>query len=325
MPTKPPARPDWLLFVLTLQGHQKTARMRVWRALKTLGAVVLRDGVYLLPNRDALRTRVEALEKEIAEYAGSTQILEVDARHAAQARQFQELFDHTPDYQGLMDDIRRLHARTEKLKPAVVAQRLARLQREFGAVAALDYFPSEAANQTRRALEDLTVVAARALSPDEPHSVPGRISRVDVKKYEARVWATRQRPWADRLGSAWLIGRFIDKRAKFLWLATPKDCPKRAIGFDFDGAAFTHVGGKVTFEVLLESFALQADAGLRRIAALIHYLDVGGVPVAEAAGLESMLRGARDSIADDDALLAAAVRMFDLLYVSYSKAGDEAT
>lgn len=319
---KSPARTDWLLFVLSLQGHQKTARMRVWRALKGLGAAVLRDGVYLLPNQDAPRSRVEALEKEVAEYAGTTQILEVDARNPAQERLFRQLFDRTPEYVALMREIRKLHAAMPKLKPGALAQRITQLQRNLEAIAAQDYVPCEAGSQTRDALADLTVLAARSLSPDEPRSVAKRIARLDPDKYQARKWATRRRPWADRLASAWLIRRFIDEKARFLWLATPKDCPKRAIGFDFDGAEFTHIGSKVTFEVLMESFGLDADDRLRKIAGLVHYLDVGGVPVAEAAGFESMLRAARDTILNDDELLATAARMFDLLYVAYGQAGE---
>lgn len=319
---KPPARTDWLLFVLTLQGHQKTARMRVWRALKGLGAAVLRDGVYLLPNRDALRSRIEALEKDVVEYAGSSQILEINARNTAQEWHFQQLFDRTPAYEALMREIRKLHSAMPKVKPGPLSQQVAQLQRNFESIAAQDYFPSEAANQTRRTLADLALLAARTLSPGEPHSISKNIPRVDPKKYRARKWATRRRPWADRLASAWLILRFIDEKAQFLWLVKPKECPKRAIGFDFDGAEFTHVSGKVTFEVLIESFGLEPDSSLRKVAALVHYLDVGGVPVAEAAGFESMLRGARETLSNDDDLLGMAVRMFDLLYVAYGQAGD---
>jgi hypothetical protein len=112
--------------------------------------------------------------------------------------------------------------------------------------------------------------------------------------------------------------RFIDRRATFLWLKSPKDCPKRAVGFDFDGAEFTHVRAKVTFEVLMASFGLEGDPALERIGALIHYLDVGGVPVPEAAGLEALLRGARAAWSDDDALLAEAGRLFEYLYAHYA-------
>ncbi len=93
--------------------------------------------------------------------------------------------------------------------------------------------------------------------------------------------------------------------SRFLWLTKPVDCPKKAVGFDFDGAQFTHVGNKVSFEVLLTSFGLERDIGLARLGALVHQLDVGGIPVAEAAGFVAILTGARELQPDDDALLNA--------------------
>jgi hypothetical protein len=195
---------------------------------------------------------------------------------------------------------------------------LTRLKRDCEAIALQDFFPGAARDQAHGALEDLARAANAVLSPDEPHAAAGRIQRVDPAKYQGRTWATRARPWADRLASAWLIKRFIDPRAKFLWLKSPKDCPKRAVGFDFDGAEFTHVRAKVTFEVLLASFGLDGDPALERIGALIHYLDVGGVPVPEAAGLEAVLRGARAASSDDDVLLAEAGRLFEYLYAHYA-------
>ncbi|MFU7548267.1 chromate resistance protein ChrB domain-containing protein, partial [Pseudomonas paraeruginosa] len=90
----------------------------------------------------------------------------------------------------------------------------------------------------------------------------------------------------------------IDSGAEILWLESPSDCPADALGFDFDGAAFSHVGHRVTFETLIDSFVLQAP-GLSRIAALVHYLDVGGSQPAEASGIERVLAGLRESITDD--------------------------
>ena len=98
---------------------------------------------------------------------------------------------------------------------------------------------------------------------------------------------------------------------------------RRAVGFDFDGAAFTHTGDKVTFEVLMESFGLESIAGLNRVAALVHYLDVGGIPLPEAAGFESLLRAARDTFADDDALLGEAAKLFELIHLSYHHPVDD--
>jgi hypothetical protein len=121
------------------------------------------------------------------------------------------------------------------------------------------------------------------------------------------------------MASAWLIRRFIDRKASFLWLEDAKRCPKKALGFDFDGATFTHVDGRVTFEVLAASFGLAGDPAIARIAAIVHCLDVGGVPVPEAPGVEAVLAGARAAAPDDDKLLAEASRLFDNLYRNYSQ------
>ena len=123
------------------------------------------------------------------------------------------------------------------------------------------------------------------------------------------------------MASAWLIRRFIDAQPTFLWLETPAD----ALGFDFDNAAFTHVATTpelVTFEVLAKSFGLDADPAIARIGAIVHFLDVGGAPVAEAAGIEAVLAGLRSGADNDDARLIAADRIFDDLYTNYQQAQD---
>jgi hypothetical protein len=127
----------------------------------------------------------------------------------------------------------------------------------------------------------------------------------------------------DRLASAWLIRRFIDPGAVFLWLASPADCPADAVGFDFDGAEFSHVetphGTLATFENLLAAFGLEPDPALVRIGAIVHYLDVGGLPAAEASGLECLLRGMLARTADDDALFADASRVFDDFHLAFGQ------
>ena len=133
------------------------------------------------------------------------------------------------------------------------------------------------------------------------------------------MWTTRSNLWVDRLASAWLIKRFIDREAKFAWFARPSQRPKSAIGFDFDGAEFTHVRNRVTYEVLVESFGLEQDPALAGIGAAVHFLDIGGIPVADAKGLETMLRGAKEKTKSDDVLLAEAMRIFDLLYSAYAR------
>ncbi|MBW8816611.1 MAG: chromate resistance protein, partial [Caulobacterales bacterium] len=123
----------------------------------------------------------------------------------------------------------------------------------------------------------------------------------------------------DRVASAWLIRRFIDPAAKFLWLAKPTDCPKKALGFDFDGATFTHVGDRVSFETLMASFGCDDDPALLRLAAMVHVLDVGGEPVPEAAGFEAVMAGARARLDDDDALLVEMAGVLDSLYAHFQR------
>lgn len=311
-------KPAWLLFILTLQGQQPAVRMRVWRALKALGTAVLRDGVYVLPNRDEFLEPLQAQSEEVTASGGSAQIIEVEARDKTQEMEFRQLFDRTPDYEKLLKEIRSVSKGVVKTDAAALSSSLTRLRRGYEAIALQDFFSGAAREQTRDALESLTAAANVVISPDEPHATAGKIQRADRAKYQGRTWATRARPWADRLASAWLIKRFIDPRAKLLWLKSPKDCPRRAVGYDFDGAEFTHVGAKVTFEVLLASFGLEGDAALERIGAIIHYLDAGGVPVAEAVGFEAMLRGAQQLIDNDDSLVNEAGKLFEFLYVHYT-------
>lgn len=91
------------------------------------------------------------------------------------------------------------------------------------------------------------------------------------------------------------------------------------MGFDFDGAAFTHVGERVTFETLMESFGLDEDPALQRLAAMVHQLDIGGEPVPEAVGFEAVLAGARERLDNDDELLAEMGAVLDSLYAHFER------
>lgn len=311
--------PAWLILIVSLPTQNAAGRMRVWRALKAMGCGVLRDGVYLLPNRPGSRRALQDQAEDVLAGGGNAQILVLDSEDGTQQAVFEGLFDRSGEYAKLIEAIRQaadLEPASEE--PARLRKQLDRLSKDFEALVAVDFFPGEAREQAAVALEDLEHAVAAALAPDEPHAVQRRIERLDPAEYRGRPWATRQRPWVDRLASAWLIQRFIDPEARFLWLASPADCPADALGFDFDGATFTHVGAKVTFEVLLASFGLARDAVLQRLGGLVHYLDVGGIPVPEAAGLESLLRGMRQRLPDDDALLAQAGQVFDSLYLDFS-------
>lgn len=313
---------NWLLFVANLPGRNQTLRMRVWRSLKGSGAGALRDGVYVLPVSDTARAEFEQQSRQIYEGGGVAYILEVDGRpESPQGDAFRVLFDRAPEYQVYAEKLRVLRREFGKLKEPDARRRLAALKREVNALAAIDFFPGEPRKQIEGALTDLDVALNSQFSLEEPHPAKRRIKRLDGEDYRGRTWATRERLWIDRVCSAWLIRRFIDPKATFVWVKRPKDCPKRAVGFDFDGADFSHVGSKVTFEVLLTSFGLDDDPGLGRLGALVHFLDVGGIPVPEAAGLAAIVSGARALQPGDDALVSQVSPILDNLYHAYSNPG----
>ncbi|MBU0500206.1 MAG: chromate resistance protein [Gammaproteobacteria bacterium] len=304
---------NWLLLILSLPTENATARMRAWRALKAAGAAVLRDGVYLLPTGEGRRERLAAIAEDVAGSGGTPYLLE------SQGGDFAVLFDRTADYHQLSGDIAQCRGDLDKAAAGDLARLARKLRKGFEAIRAIDFFPGPAQAQTGALLDDLEAAIRACLSPGEPTSGNAIIERRDPAAYRDRLWATRHRPWVDRLASAWLIRRFIDTDARFLWLENPADCPEEALGFDFDGAAFSHIGERVTFETLLASFGLETDPVLARIARIVHYLDVGGLPAPEAPGLEALLAGMRASIADDDPLLAAASGAFDFLYASFKE------
>jgi hypothetical protein len=302
--------------ILTLPTENATARMRAWRSVKGSGAAVLRDGVYLLPEREDCRSTFEAVAADVVGNGGNAYVLRTEEPSGAQ---FPAFFDRTEEYGALQGDIYKVRDSLNTESVSAATKQIRKLRKAFVTIAETDFFPGQAQAQADAALRELELAINRLLSPNEPQPVAADIKRLSLADHQGKVWATRRRPWVDRLASAWLIRRYIDKDARFLWLESPADCPAHALGFDFDGATFSHVGNKVTYEVLLASFGIEAQS-LARIGALVHYLDVGGMQPPESIGVESVLAGLRDTIQDDDQLLAMACSVFDGLLVTYAKA-----
>ena len=299
-----PAAPRFLALFATLPTRQAAGRMRVWRALRALGCATLRDGVFLLPEGEEHARGLENVAQEVRAVQGTAEILFLDGRDEVERKRLVALFDRSADYAALVGKL-------GKAKPDD-GKALRNLRRELAALAEIDFFPSEARRQATAAL-----AALEAATTGEPSNGASRIRRFASADFQGRTWATRKNLWVDRMASAWLIRRFIDRKAKFLWLDNPKKCPRQALGFDFDGAAFTHAGGMVSYEVLAASFGLDTDPALAKIGAIVHCLDVGGVPMAEAPGIEAVLAGLRAAADDDDSLLTAAGRVFDGLYHAF--------
>ena len=309
--------PRWLLLITNLPGQNQTLRMRIWRGLKAAGAALMRDGVYVLPETPDFQRVFEEHAREIRAVAGSVHILRFEADSIEQQNALIALFDRTADYQEFIARLQAWRKTLPKLTELEARKTLAVITREAATTEATDLFPGKPKEQVQAALAQAQAALNARFSPDEPQPAHRKIPRREIRDFQGKTWATREHMWIDRVCSAWLIRRFIDPKAKFVWLKDIKKKPRQALGFDFNGAEFTHVGSKVTLEVLLASFGLDQDLALARLGSLVHFLDVGGIPVAEAAGFAAIVAGARAIQIDDEALLNSVTPMLDSLYQNY--------
>jgi len=308
----------WSVLFLTLPTQPNAVRLRVWRALKGLGCGALRDGAYVLPQAQA--GLFDPLVAEVRAHGGQASVLELSTSDESQRAEVLALFDRSDGYGEWRAQAQELTASLASLDETEARRRWRGIAEALQGLRRIDYYPGAAAEQAQAELGVLRQALDARFSRGEPVAqAPHGIPRLDPRKFRGKRWATRARPWVDRLACAWLIRRFVDPEARFVWLADPAGAtpaPRGALGFDYDGARFTHVGSRVSFEVLAASFGLDADPRLQRIARAVHFLDIGGIPVPEAAGLEAVLSGLREVHADDDQLNLAAATVFDALYAA---------
>ena len=303
--------------ILSLPTHNSTVRMRVWRALKDSGCGVLRDGVYVLPAGSGNGVLGE-IESEIRSAGGFAMTLELKPRTAEQSAAVRKLFDRSADYGALIKKIDAAGGALPRLGARKGQTQLRRLRAAFDKISKIDFFPGQAKLQAAEAIASLERGFQEAYAGGEPRSSKRRLQALDPARYQKRLWATRKDLWVDRLASAWLIKRFIDRHARFVWIERPSERPRNAIGFDYNGAQFTHARNRVTFEILRGSFGLDGDPALMAIGAAVHFLDVGGIPAADAKGLETLLKGIKQKARGDDELLAEAMRVLDFFHSAYT-------
>jgi hypothetical protein len=127
-------------------------------------------------------------------------------------------------------------------------------------------------------------------------------------------WATRAGVHVDRTACAWLIHRFIDHDAEFIFVGDPDEVPADATAFDMRGAELSHKGGDCTFETLLRRYKLD-DPALWAIARIVHEADLEDerYDAPEAAGLDVLMRGL-SMVRDDHDVLAISAPLYDGLY-----------
>lgn len=305
----------WSVLFLTLPTQPTAVRVRVWRALKALGSPTLRDGAYLLPRES--QARFDTLADEVRQHGGSAQVMWLSPSDETQRHELLALFDRSAAYAQWRTTLDAWLAALPTASETEARRQWRAIEQALRDIQSMDYYPGESTLQADASLADARAALDARFSHGEPHAVSDHgITRLDARKFQGKRWATRARPWVDRLASAWLIRRFIDPQATFIWLQDVGALPRGALGFDFDGARFSHVGARVTFEVLLASFGLDQDTRLSRLGGVVHYLDAGGIPTPEASGLEAVLAGLRTLHVDDNALLDAAGAVFDALYAN---------
>ena len=307
-----PVEPGWLLLVASLPLEDPAARMRMLRTLESLGAAVMREGAYLLPDTAASRQGLAHLAQYIARGEGSAQVLQVAPVSEAQQQAFRSLFDRSARYAELVKIVESLKIGFGIADPGAIARVLNKQRRELESISALDFFPSEVQVRAKKAVAVAEASVHKLLFPSGTQDA----ARTG-EQFVRCTWATRRPPWADRLACAWLIRRFVDPEGSVLWLDKTQACPTGAMGFAFEGARFGNNTTQVTFEVMLKRFNLAGNAALARIGAIVHFLEVRDAPVPEAAGVQTLLQGAARRATSDAELLAEAEKTFDLLYEAY--------
>lgn len=301
----------WLMLIVALPTHPSSLRVRAWRKLRALGAVALKNSVWVLPFSPERLERLQWLTQEIQKDRGEATLVRVDRLENLSEADVVRLFHQAreADYRALATryrtSLRGLGRRARGVALGRAADELTRLGRELDRVRELDFFEAPGYQEVDR----LRATADMHLRPPAPE--PAAAPLPDLR---GRLWATRPRPHIDRLASAWLIRRFIDADARFLF-APPAEFPPEAVPFDVMGAEFGHQGEDVTFETLLKRGGLDTPS-LRTLAEIVHEADLrdGRYDRPETDGIDLAVRGLAAAIKDDQELLGQALALFDGVY-----------
>jgi hypothetical protein len=304
----------WLLLLLSLPPRPSSLRVRAWRRLRSLGAVPLRSSAYLLPDSPDRYEQFQWLAQEIQRDGGEATLLRVDRIENMQQPDVVRLFQEArnQDYASLAERYRKLL----KGRRPRLTEELARLAREMGRITEIDFFEAPGRREVERAREAVEERTASGRARPAGAAPP-----LDLATLKGRRWVTRPRPHVDRIASAWLIKRFVDPEAEFVF-ASPDQVPGDAIPFDMAGVDFGHHGEDCTFETLLRRTGLR-DRKLAILAEIVHEADIKDQKFArdEARGIDLALRALLSAIKDDHDALAQGMTLFDGLYATVGERG----
>lgn len=310
--------PPWLLLIHQIPPTPAYLRVKVGRRLQGLGAVPVKNSVYVLPRSEQGLEDFHWVRAEILAGGGDASVCEAGFLEGLSDQAVEALFNSARDaeYADIAKDLQRLqHSLTPRgRRPAPSREQGAaaasRLRRRFEELAAIDYFRAPG----RNGVEALMAAVESALRPptdasrdDKPKAIPSG---------QGRTWVTRSGIFVDRIASAWLIRRFIDSEARFKFVRGHTHKPAAGeVRFDMFEAEFTHDGDLCTFEVLVRRFGLDEPA-LGHLAEIVHDIDLKDSKFSrpEALGLERLLAGIAMRHQDDEARLDDGSAVFEGLY-----------
>ena len=296
---------SWLLLLFSLPTKRKTERVAVWRRLKKMGAVQMKTSTYLLPNEPAQYEQFQWLAQQIRDYGGESTLVRAQEIEGLTRDEVVSLFNtaREAEYADLKKALQNFISRRRKLDAESAAGELERLTKQFRELRQIDFFDSARGHE-------VAMLLRRAEGPRHSR----KFQTLDAKQYRGKTWLTRPRPEIDRVGSAWLISRFIDPKAKFVFAPSAQSVPG-AIPFDMLDAEFSHHGNNCTFETLVKRFSL-ADKAVSRIAEMIHDADLDDAKFqrVECMGIDRVLKGWAKQGLTDKEILRHGFECFDALY-----------
>ena len=312
--------PRWLLLIHQIPPKPAYLRVKIGRRLHRIGAVAIKNSVYVLPLSDAASEDFHWVLQEIVSQGGEAYICEASFVDGLSDAEIEGSFRDArkADYDAIAVDIAEVEGATstrsfdEDARSHIEAD-LTRLSKRIADISAIDFFGAAEREQVNARIAAIERQLKRTDASDSPASV--------AQPMRGRVWVTRIGIHVDRMASAWLIRRFIDPDARFKFVAAKGYRPEEGeLRFDMFEAEFTHEGDLCTFEVLLARFSL-ADAALRPIAEMIHDIDLKDAKFArpDTVGFERLIAGIAIAHSDDEVRLARASAVLDDMYAYFDK------
>jgi hypothetical protein len=315
----------WLLLIHQIPPKPDYFRVKIWRRLQRLGAVAIKNSVYVLPKNEQTQEDFQWVLREILEGRGDASLCEARFVDGLSDDQVESLFQTArgTDYREIAEEARRLaptplpEGKIEDKRRTEIEIDLARVKRRLAEVVAIDFFGAPG----REAAEGLiSGIEARLEEKRSGRQADKSVTR-SREDLQGKTWVTRKGIYVDRMASAWFVRRFIDSGARFNFVAPKGYKPLQGeLRFDMFEAEFTHEGDRCTLEVLIDRIDLN-DPAVERIAEIVHDIDLKDSKFdrQETAGIEQVIAGIAVAHKEDEVRLARASAVFDDLYEYFKR------